>query len=100
MKSWQEIEQFFHGKFEEYRNSAEYAEAMSYMSGSRRATDDELSQLDFGFYNEKYNFDGWDSDAQPPEPKCRHNWAPTLLLNHTVYDCKHCGAKKELVDKI
>ena len=70
-------------------------------SGSRRATDDELSQLDFGFYNEEamFHFDGWESDAQPPVLKCDHKWKATILLNHTVYDCKHCGIKKENVDK-
>jgi hypothetical protein len=25
----------------------------------------------------------------------RHEWKPILLLNSTVYDCKHCGAKQE-----
>ena len=27
--------------------------------------------------------------------KCTHQWVPTLLVFTTVWDCKHCGAKKE-----
>lgn len=25
----------------------------------------------------------------------RHEWVAIMLLNHTVYDCKHCGVHKD-----
>jgi hypothetical protein len=43
---------------------------------------------DFGFY---------DCEV-PPVMSCNHAWRPTQLLTSTVYDCKHCGIKKEDVD--
>lgn len=46
-------------------------------------------------YNEAYV----DSDSDwRYTPKCRHEWKAVLLLTSTVYDCIHCGAKKEEVE--
>jgi len=44
-------------------------------------------------WKNEYSYDYWDSP--PPFKRTRHEWVPVLLLNQTVYDCKHCGAKKE-----
>jgi hypothetical protein len=33
--------------------------------------------------------------SEPPEFICNHSWQPTKLVYSTVYDCKHCGIKKE-----
>jgi len=30
---------------------------------------------------------------------CFHAWKPTLLIYSTVWDCKFCGAKKEVVER-
>lgn len=44
-----------------------------------------------------YNLDLWGryEDNSSSYSRTRHDWIPILLLNSTVYDCKHCGEKKE-----
>ena len=46
-------------------------------------------------YNKSYVDNDWDMDYTP---KCKHKWKAVLLLTSTVYDCEHCGAKKEEVE--
>lgn len=36
---------------------------------------------------------GYDLDYN--KPKRRHKFSPILLIFSTVYNCEHCGAKKE-----
>lgn len=31
------------------------------------------------------------------KPKQKHQWKSTLLITSTVYECTHCGVKKEEV---
>jgi hypothetical protein len=37
----------------------------------------------------------YDSDFYSRKDKRRHEFSPVLLVYTTVYDCKHCGRKKE-----
>lgn len=54
-------------------------------------------------WNSNYGWEYDDWDSPPPTPvsdgKCKHEWIPSLLLTSTVYDCKHCGIKKEDADE-
>lgn len=45
----------------------------------------------------KYNNSDWyyDYNEPPRFKRTPHEWVAVLLLNHTVYDCKHCGTKQE-----
>lgn len=44
-----------------------------------------------GYYGTGYN----DYDYGYSKPKRKHSFTPVLLIVTTVYDCEHCGAKKE-----
>jgi hypothetical protein len=43
----------------------------------------------------KINHDAYYGDLDARH--CSHKWHPTVLLFTTVYDCVHCGEKKENV---
>ncbi len=45
------------------------------------------------YYGGRHDY--WIPDYDPPEPKRKHEFSPVLLINSTVYDCKHCKRKKE-----
>lgn len=36
-----------------------------------------------------------DNYYSPPKAKRKHQFSPVLLVFSTVYNCDHCGAKKE-----
>lgn len=40
-------------------------------------------------------YDYWVPDYDPGPSKRKHEFSPILLINSTVYDCKHCKRKKE-----
>lgn len=37
----------------------------------------------------------YDDEGFSNSRRRRHEWLPVMLLNHTVYDCKHCGTHKD-----
>lgn len=39
--------------------------------------------------------DPWAREYSSTKAKRKHEFSPILLINTTVYDCKHCKAKKE-----
>lgn len=50
--------------------------------------------------DEWLNDGGWDwtakyYDDKPKEKTCKHEWVMLELITSKVYDCKHCGMKKE-----
>lgn len=46
-------------------------------------------------YNYNEPPDWYSNDYTSTPTKRKHAWVGTLLLTHTCYDCKHCGAKQE-----
>jgi hypothetical protein len=37
----------------------------------------------------------YDDEGFSNHRRQKHEWLAVVLLNHTVYDCKHCGAHKD-----
>jgi hypothetical protein len=70
-------------------------------------TEEEITELDNLWKNyHAESASGWDNwkgsdwdydydDGFFNNKRKRHEWVPVLLLNHTVYDCKHCGVHKD-----
>lgn len=41
------------------------------------------------------NYDDWDGESYGRGDRRKHDWTPILLSFQTVYNCSHCGCKKE-----
>lgn len=73
-------------------------------------TDEEINELNqlWKDYHTQSSGSGWDNKWRNSDwfydyddegfsgsRRQRHDWVPVMLLNHTVYDCKHCGTHKD-----
>ncbi len=76
-----------------------------FMNNSGRTTDEQFWKSMYGGTSCKwddnygnsssYGTSYYDYDFDSRSTKRRHKFSPVLLIFSTVYNCEHCGAKKE-----
>lgn len=68
----------------------------SYVRFCKDLPDNRSSNWDvYNAYGYGYGSGYYDDDWYTRKDKRQHEFSPVLLVNSTVYDCKHCGKKKE-----
>jgi hypothetical protein len=95
MKNYQIIEHMLAHDFDEFEDAVQH---MKMQTMTQQEIDELYAQLESTYAQSTMDFFNFDQET-PPTFTCNHYWKPIRLLNSTVYDCKHCGIKKEEVDR-